>query len=118
VGLGPGAWSTVGSLRVRNQPDLAAYVRGIMEHGVPPRDEERLGERERRNEFVMLRLRQRSGFSLREFRETLGVDCVQEQGESLTRLVRWGLLRVEGDSVCLSLDGLCVADRVIAELMV
>ncbi|MBI4602987.1 MAG: radical SAM family heme chaperone HemW [Planctomycetes bacterium] len=117
IGVGPGAWTTLGSLRTMNAKDLDGYVRGLRERGVPPRLEERLGEAERLNEHILLRLRTADGLSLRGFRERAGRSLEEHSGGRLGQLVSRELLAADGDRIRLTLEGLCVADRIIAELM-
>lgn len=117
VGVGPGACSTLGSLRTTNSPDLQGYVQGLEERGAPPRVEERISRREKLDESILLRLRTSRGLRLAEFREHAGEDLSAYSGGRLFPLVSAGFVQVSDDVVRLTEDGLCVADRVIAELM-
>jgi oxygen-independent coproporphyrinogen-3 oxidase len=116
-GVGPGAWSTLGSRRSANRRDLAAYVEGLLRRGAAPRDEEELSPRDRLNEQVMLRLRTAAGLPLTEFEAGAGADLAARARARWSPLIERGLLRLEDGKLRLTEEGLCVADSVIAELM-
>jgi oxygen-independent coproporphyrinogen-3 oxidase len=117
VGLGPGACSTLGYYRYTNVRDLEKYILGLEEEGSPPREEERLSETEKMNEFILLGLRTADGLDPSEFRERWGVDFFGLCDEKLKHLGARGLIYTGEGRVRLTLEGLCVADRVISELM-
>ncbi len=117
VGAGPAACSTLGCLRYVNVRDLEAYVRGVEATGAPPREEEHLTALDRLNEHLLLRLRTRDGLSLAGFRRRSGMLLEEYSRGGLKRMLESGFLDVAGDTVRLTREGLCVADRVIAELL-
>jgi oxygen-independent coproporphyrinogen-3 oxidase len=98
-------------------PFFDAYVRGVEATGAPPRAEEHLTALDRLNEHLLLRLRTRDGLSLTGFRRRSGMLLEEYSHGGLKRMLEWGLLDVAGDTVRLTREGLCVADRVIAELL-
>jgi oxygen-independent coproporphyrinogen III oxidase len=116
-GVGPGASSTLGDLRWKNTGDLEGYIRGLREAGRPPREEERLAPADRVNEHLLLRLRTRDGLSLDGFERRAGMALGDWSRGALDALLRGGFLAREGDRITLTREGLCVADRVISELM-
>lgn len=117
VGVGPGATTTLGSVRYTNERDLHRYVRQLRETGVPPRSDERLTPADKVHEHLLLRLRTGDGLSLSRFQELAGVSLEAYTRGGLSRWTAQGFLTVAGDGVRLTREGLCVADRVIAELM-
>ena len=117
VGVGPGACSTMGSLRATNSPDLESYVRGLARGGAAPRVEERISRREKLDESILLGLRTSRGLDLVEFREHSGEELSTYSGGRLFSLVNAGFVQVSDGVATLTEDGLCVADRVISELM-
>jgi oxygen-independent coproporphyrinogen-3 oxidase len=117
LGVGPSACSTLGDLRFHNVGDVEAYVRGLRDHGEPPRRVERLSAEDKLNEHLLLSLRRREGLSSREFLARAGRTLQEHAGSRIEMLVGLGLLSVDGDAVRLTREGLCVADRVICELM-
>jgi oxygen-independent coproporphyrinogen-3 oxidase len=84
LGLGIGAVSTVGAVRRRNTPRLAAYVAALAEGERPPREEERLDAHVRARERLMLGLRLDSPLALADVHDVVDVDA-------LARLERLGL---------------------------
>lgn len=118
LGVGPGATSTLGCSRFTNVPDLEAYMQGIETHGVPPRTEETLSPQERMQEHVLLRLRTRDGLDLQAFENAFGVTLSEYSQGALERMLGFGLLALEHDRLRLTREGLCVADKVIADLVV
>jgi oxygen-independent coproporphyrinogen-3 oxidase len=117
VGVGPGACSTIQGIRYTNVRDLDGYVRGLREEGLPPRHEEPLSAQDKLNELLLLSLRTKDGLSLSRFRELAGEDLGTYSGGGVDSLIAQGLLRLEGDALLLTQEGLCLADRVISELM-
>jgi oxygen-independent coproporphyrinogen-3 oxidase len=117
IGVGPGACSTLGSVRHVNLPDLDGYVRGLVDRGAPPRTVEQLSEETLLREFLLLRLRTGSGLSLEAFRRRAGKDLADYSQGSVDEMIAQGFLSREGDCLRLTTAGFCVADRVIVELM-
>ena len=116
-GVGPAACSTVGDRRRVNDADLAGYIRGLAEHGVPPRREERLTAIDGANEMILLRLRTADGLPLAGFRKRAGVSLEEFSGGRLDVLLARGFLVTSAGRLRLTEEGWCVADRVIADLM-
>lgn len=118
VGVGPGACSTLGGVRYTNVRDLDGYARGLRDTGLPPRHEEHLSALDKLNELLLLRLRTKEGLSLSLFQRLAGEDLGEYSGGRVDPLIQQELLRVEGDFLQLTQEGLCLADRVISDLMV
>ncbi len=116
-GVGPGATSTIGPRRYSNLRNLGGYVQGIERAGIPPRAEERLGLDDRIREHLMMWLRTSGGLSLSVFESLSGTSLSRYSNGAFERLAALGLLQVSGDIIRLTREGLCVADRVIVELM-
>jgi oxygen-independent coproporphyrinogen-3 oxidase len=110
LGLGIGAFSTVGGLRWRNAPRLSEYVHALAAGRTPTRDVERLDEETRVREQLMLGLR---------LDEPLPIEAVEPALDSvaLERLARLGLVRRDGGSLALSRRGRFLGGRVTAELL-
>jgi oxygen-independent coproporphyrinogen-3 oxidase len=110
VGLGIGAVSTVGSLRWRNQPGLAAYQRALAEGRRPPREEERLEAGTKRRERLMLGLRLDEPVPLADVSGAV-------DGVALARLERLGLVERSGSALGLTRRGRFLGGGVTAELL-
>ncbi len=108
LGLGPSAWSTVGSRRWQNVADTAAYVDRIVASGNAILASETLPPSVRRSEKL--------AFGLRTDRGVLRLDVTEWQGD-LQRLHEQGYLRFLDNRIVLTSKGRMVADS-IAELFV
>jgi oxygen-independent coproporphyrinogen-3 oxidase len=117
-GLGPGACSTVGSLRRRNLPDLRAYCDALLQRGVVPCEVETLSPKDRFNEHILLSLRTREGLHRDEVSSRWPEDLLLPLWGAARQLRDRGLLVEESGRLRLSREGLCVGDQVILKLMV
>ncbi|MFQ3670773.1 MAG: radical SAM family heme chaperone HemW, partial [Verrucomicrobiia bacterium] len=105
VGVGPGACSTVGGERWRNVGKVGEWAEQVEQCGRGVAEVERLSERTRGKERVMLGLRTRAGVKI-------------ERGEmamQAAKLAEEGLAEIQGERLVLTSKGLLVADS-IAEL--
>lgn len=106
MGLGPGAFSTVGEQRWRNVENTTAYI-AKMEEGKSVADfEETITLRIRKNERVAFGLRMASGVKSEWIGEARAKQFVKE-----------GLLEEAGERYRLTERGFLVADAVAAELI-
>ncbi|HEX2044481.1 MAG TPA: radical SAM family heme chaperone HemW [Gaiellaceae bacterium] len=110
LGLGIGAVSTVGGLRWRNTPRLAAYVAALAGGSAPPREEERLGEDVRARERLMLGLRLDRPVPLGDVGGALDAGA-------LARLERLGLAERRDDGLLLTSRGRFLGGGVTAALL-
>ena len=110
LGLGLGAVSTVGDVRRRNTPRLAAYVAALASGRRPPREEEPLGDDVRARERLMLGLRLDRPLRLSEVHEAV-------DAEALSRLERLGLAERSGGELRLTRRGRFLGGGVTAELL-
>jgi oxygen-independent coproporphyrinogen-3 oxidase len=90
LGLGVGAFSTIGGRRWRNTPRLSAYVQALETGTRPPREVEPLSLDVRRRERVMLGLRLDEPLRLGDLGEVV-------DGSALSRLQELGLVRSAAD---------------------
>ena len=112
VGLGAGAHEYSGSERRWNVADVSAYISAI-DSGRRPQQVERLDAATRYDEAVMLRLRTREGLPLGLLTAEQRSYCLRQAAPFIAS----GLLRRNGDSLCLGRDALFVSDMVISSLM-
>lgn len=111
-GFGPGAHSHVGDIRWWNVKHPARYA-ALVESGVSPAaGRERLDDRARFTERVMLGVRLRDGISLED---------LPESAETVTRqLASWGLIEhpaLSEGRILLTQRGRLMADAVVRELL-
>lgn len=110
LGLGVGAVSTVGGLRWRNRPGLAAYLRSLAAGERPPRELEPVDGTTRRVERLMLGLRLDEPLPLAD------VEGAYDQ-DGLERLERLGLLERLGAGVRLTPRGRFLGGGATVELL-
>jgi oxygen-independent coproporphyrinogen-3 oxidase len=117
LGIGIGAVSTVGGVRRRNLPGLAAYVHALEQGETPPSEDEEIDTATRTRERLLLGLRLDEPLPLGEVADALDRDAAE-------RLVAGGLVEVVGSGsggagglVRLTRRGRFLAGGVSAELM-
>ena len=110
LGLGIGAVSTVGAVRRRNTPRLAAYVAALAKGERPPREEEQLDADVRARERLMLGLRLDSPLALADVRGAVDLDA-------LARLEGLGLAEQQADRLLLTRRGRFLGGGVTAQLL-
>jgi len=109
IGLGAGAWSTVGFRRWRNVEDIDSYLLGNdTRDGL--RQHERLDQKDKQVEKLALGLRMDSGLPRNDVVDLLDVD--EER-----RLTESGFLASEGDKIYLTRAGRFVANEICARLL-
>jgi coproporphyrinogen III oxidase-like Fe-S oxidoreductase len=110
LGLGPSAHSFSGTHRWWNERKINPYGVRIDAGERPVAGSEELTPRDLALEAVMLGLRTADGIGLPDFRERYGVNLLEGNEPLVERLVREGLLRIEGDRLVPTLAGFAVTD--------
>ncbi|PRZ31393.1 anaerobic coproporphyrinogen III oxidase [Antricoccus suffuscus] len=111
-GVGPGAHSHVGGVRWWNVKHPAAYASRLEAGLSPAHGRERLDERQRRMEYIMLQIRLRAGLPVDD------LDGAQQQ--TVEEMVGYGLLQRDEHAnrrAVLTLRGRLLADAVIRSLV-
>ena len=114
LGLGVASFGHLGGTHVQNRHDFADYLEGVNSGTLPiyraltPTAQERLIR-----EFILQMKLGRVNFSY--FNAKFGVDSAKEFAAPLKQLADWGFVKVEGDTVQLSRDGLLQVDRLLHE---
>jgi oxygen-independent coproporphyrinogen-3 oxidase len=117
VGLGPSAASHIEGWRWRNRPHLGEWERTIASDNLPATDIEQLSSMRRAGELAMLMLRLSRGLNFAAFADRIGRDALSVFADPVDRLLKLGLIRVDGEAIRLSESGLNVADAVAAEFL-
>jgi putative oxygen-independent coproporphyrinogen III oxidase len=111
LGLGIGAVSTIGTVRYRNAPRLAAYLEALGQGACPARETEPLDDGVKHRERVMLGLRLDEPLSLDGLEDAVDVDALE-------RLEAHGLAaRGDGGTLTLTPRGRFLGGGVTAELL-
>jgi oxygen-independent coproporphyrinogen-3 oxidase len=109
LGLGPGAWSTVGARRWRNAADTAAWSAALAAGAEPPRSREALDPATAARERLMLAARCGERVPLAEVAAILDADAA-------AGLARAGLVSLHSGTIRVTRKGRHVADEVIVRL--
>ena len=116
IGLGPGATSTMKSLRWTNPCSVAEWS-ALVRRGTVGSDAELLSPRIRLLETVMLRLRTTRGLRLKAYRELTGRDFMKDNKDLLHLLHRQGLARFRNGYVRLTRNGMLVSNAILEYLL-
>jgi oxygen-independent coproporphyrinogen-3 oxidase len=114
LGLGVASFSHVGGTHFQNQHEFEPYVKSLREGKLPiyraltPTAEEKL--------IRELVLQMKLGcVSAAYFRKKFGVEILDRFSAPVRTLQEWGVMKVDGDRVSLTRDGLLEVDRLVHE---
>lgn len=113
LGFGLAAYSDFSGARFGNSRDLSAYIEGreiLWEREEP-------SEKERQNEYVMLRMRLCDGVSASSFEERFGVDFESSFGTHLSRYMKGGFVRKTEDGYAFTPEGMYVSNTILSEVL-
>ena len=116
AGFGPGAHSDFGGVRYAFVRDLAAYCAGVESGGSILSESQRIDDRERDMEYLMLGLRTAEGISRRTFERRCrrSFDPIERV---LEKLAAPGYARKEGDRWRLTPAGFLVSNQIIGQVL-
>ena len=116
AGFGPGAHSDLGDVRYAYVRDLAAYCDGVENQGDILSENDRIPQRERDVEYIMLGLRTAKGISRQEFeyRFRLPFSPVQEV---LERFEQSGHAVLRGGRWRLTPEGFLLSNQIIGQAL-
>jgi oxygen-independent coproporphyrinogen-3 oxidase len=115
-GFGMGAARYVNGRRELNTRSLPTYLRRALAGEAPTFQAEELPPEERARETLALGLRRAEGVGRADFRAQTGYGLDSLAGPAIARHVELGLLRDDGERVCLTRSGNYLADSVIEGL--
>lgn len=117
LGLGVAASSYNGSKRWTNISGLDSYVK-IIETTTKPIDESiTLTQRDKKQEYIMLRFRLSEGINTIDYKRTFGTSFLEEYKSALTTAEKAGLITVDKTSVKPTLKGFDLQNTLISEFM-
>ena len=116
AGFGPGAHSDLGDARYAYVRDLEAYCNGVEAQGDILSENERIPQRERDIEYIMLGLRTVRGISRQEFEYRFRLPFGPLQ-EIMEQFERTGRARMREDRWCLTPEGFLVSNQIIGQLL-
>ncbi len=113
LGLGVAAYSDFLGERFGNSRKIDAYIEGrdVKEASEFP------DERERQNEYIMLRLRLREGIRRDAFCRRFGEGTYTVLEQKMQSYIRLGYAQRTGDGLCLTPKGFYVSNAILSELL-
>lgn len=116
AGFGPGAHSDFGGVRYAFVRDLEAYCTGVESGGNILSESERIDDRERDREYLMLGLRTAEGISRRTFENRCRMSFDPIEGV-LEKMAVPGYAKKEGDRWRLTPEGFLVSNQIIGQVL-
>lgn len=117
LGLGPSAVSCDGRRRKKNIADFGVYLEKMLSGENAFEYSESIDPLIAREERIMMGLRLSEGLSLNDFKSEFGVDLTKEKDRELQLLIKEGYIRIDGDRLKISRDGLFVSDEITVKLI-
>lgn len=116
LGFGPGAHSFFDGVRFATPPDTAAYIAAVRrgDFSSLAADRHTVGEKERREEYVMLRMRLARGVDKTDFKRRFGLSFEEAYGD-LRALINGGFLTNEKDRVAFTARGMQVSNAILSD---
>lgn len=112
LGIGPAAHSFDGRSRRWSTDTAESYAAG----GPLRFEQEELSDRDRRNEYLMTRLRTADGLSLEAFEAAFGAQAAARLAREARRIAEAGTLRIEGARMYIPPERFLLSDAVIGTL--
>lgn len=117
LGVGLGASSYLGNNRYQNRSDMQGYLKYASDTEKRRNVIETLTKEDRMSEFMFLGLRRMCGVSMNRFVKCFELSMEQVFGETLCKLQKQELLKIDGDRVFLTDKGIDVSNYVFAEFL-
>lgn len=113
LGFGVAAHSDFCGVRFGNSRDLAAYIEGkdVTE------ERQKISFEERKNEYVMLRMRLAEGIVAKEFEARFGESFFEGFGKRLKRYEQGGFVRVSPEGISFTPRGMYVSNAILSEVL-
>ncbi|ODS31116.1 MAG: putative coproporphyrinogen [Candidatus Scalindua rubra] len=117
IGIGTGAFSYVNGERYCNIKDVKEYISNVKSKNSLICFSEKLSQKKRASEILIMALRMTSGISKHEFLDRSGFDLAELFGKQLSNLAQAGLITFDDERIKLTRKGLSVADSVMMEFV-
>ncbi len=116
LGIGPGAVSTIGSYRWENPKNIKEYVDMIFSKQMP-KNVEKLSEEDKKKEKIILSLRTVRGLSLKEYKNMMGNDLLEEKKDLISYLYKNDFIKIRNGYLSLSKKGMLVSNSILTEFI-
>ena len=116
LGLGAGAFGTIGNVRYNNSESLTEWRERVYKRELMS-NREILTELDLQNEYLMLHLRLNSGLDTELFEEKFGIDILTSRKVVIEKFLNLGLLEITKNRVSLTAKSRFISNYIISELM-
>ncbi len=117
IGLGAGAYSYINGERYCNIKNIKEYISSVKSKKELKCFSEKLTQKKRASEILIMALRMTSGISKEDFFHRSGFDLNELFEKQLNNLTQSGLINFDDERIKLTKKGLSVADSVMMEFM-
>ncbi len=117
IGIGTGAFSYINGERYCNIKDVKEYISSVKLEKTLICFSEKLTQKKRASEILMMALRMTSGISKKDFFARSGFDLNELFDKQLNNLTQADLISFDDERIKLTKKGLSVADSVMMEFM-
>ena len=113
LGFGLSAHSDFGGVRFANGNDLSLYLSGadIVQASEKP------SQKERMNEYIMLRMRLREGIRMDAFADLYGKEAALDLEKRMRPYLAGGFIKTDGTRFWFESEGMLVSNAVLSELL-
>jgi oxygen-independent coproporphyrinogen-3 oxidase len=115
--FGPGAASYSQGVRRTNSRSVVQWLKALGQCHSAVEDSEELSNEEKAREAIMLALRMRRGLDVPAFEARFGLQFTEIGGPALQQHLEDGFLQRQADFVSLTIEGLLIADTIIADFL-
>jgi oxygen-independent coproporphyrinogen-3 oxidase len=117
LGLGPGAWSCIGTRRWANIADIDGYAAHLSK-GIPAEATvEVLGHDQEVAEFLLLGLRRTAGIDLEQYHDLAGREAVDALRCRIAELDGAALFQFQGSRLMLTEQGLLLSNEALSRII-
>ncbi|MHC4270205.1 MAG: radical SAM family heme chaperone HemW [Planctomycetota bacterium] len=117
IGIGAGAFSYINGERYCNIKDVREYISSVRSKKKLICFSEKLPQKKRASEILIMALRMTSGISKEDFFARSGFDLNELFEKQLNNLTQAGLINFDDERIKLTKKGLSIADSVMMEFM-
>lgn len=117
LGLGTAAHSCVDHLRFANTEDVEEYIAQMKTGNMRYTSTELIGEQERKLEYIMLKLRLKSGFTFFDYKSRFNEDFREVFHEELMEALRFGLIEADDRGLRPTEKGFDLQNRLVSILI-
>ncbi len=117
LGLGPSAHGFNGSNRYYNVQDIDLYNKKISNGNLPVKEIVELSKKDLITERMIMGLRLKKGVNKKEFKNRFGISVFELYGETIEKLKKENLIRIDDEKITLTKKGLNLGNITFAEFL-